>query len=375
MHDRHPELIERTELKESNGYSVLRIAVAEHDGVGLGMVHLKRTPVWSVMDPLGPHKTSIWPISTCNEVLVDALHALAEARLSGCALASPWRWQESEPTDLTELADLLDAKEVTVRRVVGGNRYFMASEDDDQPKLKILNGNYVEAESHDTVVRISLTSHLGWMMHVYAPELNGWGRVDLGRALERRRLPVPGVPRGQMSLSSLAQLLADGPATWEPEGPWSPEALEETPRLYADLDGQISLFPDDTRTHSDHLSADWIVESIHQQLRLLGFNDIEKGDVDNPLQSDTFHFVWHDRDKTLYTSDVQRFNGLAAAAGDELPKRLIVISRSEVSKPAASFADKAKAFIFRCDPECGRLYGLNSRAEQVMPPHGEPQQW
>ncbi|WP_406440568.1 hypothetical protein OHB00_34220 [Streptomyces sp. NBC_00631] len=40
-------------------------------------------------------------------------------------------------------------------------------------------------------------------------------------------------------------------------------------------------------------------------------------------------------------SENQRLNGLAAAAGEEVPKRLIVIASGEISRPAADFADRA----------------------------------
>ncbi|RRQ76300.1 hypothetical protein CQW39_22965 [Streptomyces griseofuscus] len=66
--------------------------------------------------------------------------------------------------------------------------------------------------------------------------------------------------------------------------------------------------------------------------------------------------------------EVQRLNGTAAAADEELPKRLILITGGGLTRPAAEFADKARAYAFHLDRTTGRLTPLNSRALEASLP-------
>ncbi|WP_240677211.1 hypothetical protein [Actinacidiphila soli] len=52
-----------------------------------------------------------------------------------------------------------------------------------------------------------------------------------------------------------------------------------------------------------------------------------------------------------------------------------MITSGGISRPAAAFADRAKAFIYHLDPATGRLVPLNSRADDVMPPGTEPDRY
>lgn len=66
----------------------------------------------------------VWPLQgTSDETLVGALHACAVTAERREPLPSPWRWNESGPSELTELADLLAARHVTVEHVTANNRY------------------------------------------------------------------------------------------------------------------------------------------------------------------------------------------------------------------------------------------------------------
>ncbi|MFJ7072876.1 hypothetical protein [Streptomyces sp. NPDC098781] len=115
-----------------------------------------------------------------------------------------------------------------------------------------------------------------------------------------------------------------------------------------------------------------LTDSVLDQLTSCGFGDLEEGNAETPIRSQAFHIEWHNRAKNLSTSEVQRLNGLAAAAGDQIPKRLILITTAGISRPAADFADTAKAFVFCVDPTTGRLMGLNSRAREVRLPDTDP---
>lgn len=74
----------------------------------------------------------------------------------------------------------------------------------------------------------------------------------------------------------------------------------------------------------------------------------------------------------LLADEIQRLNGLAAAAGDDLPKRLIVITSGGLTRPAADFADKAKVYAFRLNRATGRLTALNSLADEALLPVRAP---
>ncbi|CCB71690.1 conserved protein of unknown function (plasmid) [Streptantibioticus cattleyicolor NRRL 8057 = DSM 46488] len=74
----------------------------------------------------------------------------------------------------------------------------------------------------------------------------------------------------------------------------------------------------------------------------------------------------------MTTSDVQKLNGLAAAAGDDVPKRLIVITGTGLTRPAADFADGAKAFAFCLHHATDALSPANSRADEALLPGRDP---
>lgn len=80
----------------------------------------------------------------------------------------------------------------------------------------------------------------------------------------------------------------------------------------------------------------------------------------------------HRPEKDLSAPALKALNGEAAAAGDDVPKRLMVITRAGLSKPAAAFADQAKAFVFQLDERTGRLTGLHARAREVPLPRDKP---
>jgi hypothetical protein len=63
---------------------------------------------------------------------------------------------------------------------------------------------------------------------------------------------------------------------------------------------------------------------------------------------------------------------MAAAAGEELPKRLILITDGGLTRPAAEFADKAKAYAFHLDRTTGMLTALNSRVREASLPAKVP---
>ncbi|MCX5334557.1 hypothetical protein [Streptomyces sp. NBC_00140] len=394
--ERHPEVADRVRFDDTNLLMHLKVTLSGQRSVALAQVRMGYTIVWAVLDPVLNSEPSVWPLDTPDEVLVDALHAVASAHLAGEPVASPWRWNESEPSDMTELADLLDARGLRVRRVAAGNGYFPHGPRH-SPKLDIVggrDGSFVEAEAPGAFVRVSLKPALGWLVDAYITECEAWARVDVGWNLWRTTLARPGVPRADASVAEIADLLGKGLKAWDVEVTWEPAGREEGVLAERRSEWQESLFADETavpewlegsdvdphelienaapRPARRSPSPREITDAVLDQLTAFGFGDLEEGDAELPIQSDAFHLEWHSRAKNLSTSEVQRLTGLAAAAGEDVPKRLIVITEAGISRPAATFADKAQAFVFCVDRTTGHLRALNSRARETLLPHANP---
>ncbi|MFI6991807.1 hypothetical protein [Nonomuraea wenchangensis] len=375
LHERHLELGDRVHLNSTGSQLYLMVKLPGDRGVVLSRSRLGHALVWLIVDPVLGSEPSIWPLDTSSEVLVDAIHAHATARLAGVPVASPWRWHESEPSDMTELADLLSERGVHVQRVAAGNRYF-AYGPRYEPKLHIADGHegaYVEARLSDIFVRVSIKASIGWLVDIYGPEREAWTRVDLGGSLGRGKLVTPGMPRAHVPVSRIADLICDGPKAWVESGVFweTSKPSRVSVGTWSDVEGSLfltepALRPAGAREHLD---------AVLEQLTAFGFGDIREGEPDSLIHSDTYHVDWSGRTKDLSTSEIQRLNGVAAAAGEDLPKRLIVITNGRISGPAAEFADKAKAFVYSLNPATGRLNPLNSRARDLLPPLTEPSRY
>ncbi|MFE1291303.1 hypothetical protein [Streptomyces sp. NPDC058751] len=397
LRDRHPELADRVHLDHMHRLTPLKVILPDQRSVALIQVRIGSTQVWALLDPIADAEPSVWPLYTPDAVLVDALHAVASARLADVPVPSPWCWNESEPSDMTELADLLDARGLRVRRVMASNGYFPRGPRG-SAKLDILSGrdgSFVEVELPDAFVRVSLKPALGWVVDAYLPERGAWERIDLGWNLRRRTLPVPGVHREDASVAEIADVLGKGPKAWNVKAPNHPAGRRrgtfseqrsawQAPTLFT-VESVVLESLDDFDTDLGQpvmASAPKISERspdpqndahrVLEQLSRLGFGDLEEGDDELPIRSETFHFVWHSRAKNLSTSEVQQLNGLAAAAGENVPKRLIVITTAGITRPAAEFADTAKAFVFWIDRASNELTALNTRAEEAFLPHTKP---
>ncbi|WP_416966969.1 hypothetical protein [Streptomyces sp. 4F14] len=375
--ERHPELADRVRLHETGRGRLLLVRVSGARQVSLAQVRMGHATVWCVRDPVLDNPPYVWPITTPDEVLVDALHAVATACLTGEPVASPWRWQESASSEMTEFADLLAERRVEVLRVAVDNWYYPYGSPL-TPRLGITSGDrgesVLEAEVDGHFLRASLKPALGWTVDVHHPAWSRWGRIDIQRLLRGQSSPAPGVPHGRVPVREIADLLSRGPREWDVEvAAWkwrradlSPELLRDAPNWFADL---AELWGTTGETTMPRASE--IAEAVFHQLRGCGFTDLRAGDIDTPIASDTFDVVWHSGRKPLSRPEIERLSGQAAAAGEEVPKRLLVITSSGITKPAGEFADRAKAFAFRLDRATGWLMGENSRARQALLPFSE----
>lgn len=387
LHERHPELGHLIQVPSAEP---LRLKVELSSKTAAMLMPTRFGPhshAWTVVDPALHADPSVWPLDTPNEVLVDALHAHASAYLAESPVPSPWRWNESEPSDIIELADLLDGRGIHVRRVVGRNRY-RAHGPLLEPRLTVADrsaGAYADVAFPDADVRVALKPHLGWIVDMYDPKWEVWSRVDVGWSLGQGISPRPGALLPDFPVSAIADLLSAGPKVWESH------EVRETPGTSLLVDrpsraSQEALFPvaaptpmtlgelfDNPTSHRPmRTGPQGTVESVLGQLTAFGFGDVREGDERAPIHSDHFHVEWRHQAKNLSAPEVQRLNGVAAAAREDAGKKLIVITSGGISRPASAFADQAKAFVFYLDRESGRLGAHNARAQEVLLPRQAP---
>ncbi|MFD3467420.1 hypothetical protein ACFWWM_13815 [Streptomyces sp. NPDC058682] len=389
--ERHPELADRVEFNAAGPF-FLKVNLSGGRSVALARVNYKHQVAWTVVDPSLHSDPSVWALDTSVEVLVGALYARAAAHLFDTPVPSPLCWDEGEPSDMTELADLLDARGVRVRRVVVGNRWFARGSRSD-PELVLVResaGAYVDAELADAFVRISLKPTLGWMVDAYIRDWGTWGRVDLARSLRDQSAAAPGVPRATVSVDEVADVIGKGPAHWGTSFPWEPVRRSagrgRIPSMRQDSlftveepePAALALFEDEAAPDpatSVTAAGRGIPRAVVDQLNMLGFDAVSTSDFAAPIHSDGFDIQIRDGGaKDLSLSEVERLNGLAAASGEVLPKRLILVTGAGISRPAAAFADKAKAFVFQIDRSTARLSPLTARTREVMLPETAPRE-
>ncbi|MEV0122654.1 hypothetical protein AB0I16_14090 [Streptomyces sp. NPDC050703] len=357
--ERHAEWGSRAEVVD--GKNVLKITLDDMSdrGVVLAVIRAGHLHTWAVIDGTDVLRgnTRVWPVhGTTDETLVDALHACAAATDRREPLPSPWCWNEAEASELTELADLLTARRVTVEHVAAGNPYRVRRNglaDLDVDVAESWEGQFLEARTDDMDVRVSLKSALGWFVDVRYDQEGVWRRVDLGAWLAGKEVtPEPGVPQDTVALTQVADFVAYELHSLDAAEYWMRETDD------CDLDAE-----DRPRPRSG-LSPFMLVEAAAAQLAERGFGDIYVGDGESVFRSDQFRVDWRDGGTTLSTSTLQRLNGIAAAE----ERRLVLITTSGLSKPAAAFADKARGYVFQVRLDTGELMPLNRRARETQLP-------
>lgn len=354
LRKRAPEYAERIERPDTQP---LFLKIRLDDGGSGVMLHfMSRLPgAWIISDLQSALiRPRVWGLDTPPEILVDALKARAAARLADVPEPAPWRWDEATESAQTKLADLLGSEGFDVTSVVAGNR--VASDGSltrDGYAVRIAprsEGGYVRANFGKIQVHVALKPALGWIADVLMPDDLQWRRLDLGQLLTGQPSVMPGVPAGSLDVPLLARTLAEAVAPLlVPPDDRSPSTL-----LAGDL------FPPASSARSD---SEGLAPFVAAQLRAMAFGDIEPWeDPVTPLRSQSFHIVWRgNQDSGLGRPDLERFNGIAAAAG----KSLLVLNAGGASRPALSFSNEAKAFVFRLDPSYGILRSGNDRSAEA----------
>lgn len=346
LRQRAPEYAERTEQPDT---APLHLKIRLDDGTGVLLRWLSKLPgAWVIIDPQSAQSVArVWSLDTPDEVLIEALRVRAAARLAGEPEPGPWRWDEAVESEATQLGELLEAEGFSIASVVAGNRNFAVKpEASDGAMVWIApasDGDYVRASIGRVEVRVALKPALGWVADVLMSDESHWRRLDLGRLLTDQPSVVPGE---SVDVRLLARTLA--------------AAVTE----FASMPGSESfssaalLPPPSARSRSSEVASD-----VAAQLHAMAFCDIEvHDDPVAPLRSKTFHIVWRaSQEDRLRLPELQRLKGIAAAAD----KLLMVISAGPVTRPALSFADEARTFVFDFDPRPGVLFNGNNRCVEA----------
>lgn len=202
-------------------------------------------------------------------------------------------------------------------------------------------------------VRVSLKPALGWLVDVRYDRESVWRRVDLGAWLDgQRSSSEPGVPRDGVALSQLADFVAHELHRIDAAEYWYP-GIE-----YGELHEENAV------PTSVKLSPPVLAEAVVAQLTERGFGDVSEGRGDSVFRSDRFWIEWREGGSSLSTPMLQRLNGVAAAEG----RRFVLLATSNISRPAATFADRARGYVFQVRQDTGELMPLNSRARETQLP-------
>jgi hypothetical protein len=349
LRQRAPEYAERIERPDT---APLHLKIRLDDGTGVLVGWLSKPPgAWVITGPEPARSvTRVWSLDTPDEVLVEALRVRAAARLAGASEPVPWRWDEAVESEATQLSELLEAAGFSIVSVVAGNRVFAVKpQAPDGAKVwiaKASDGDYVRASLGRAEVRVGLKPVLGWVADVLMAGESRWRRLDLGQLITGQPSAVPGIPAESLEVPVVARTLAAAVTD-----------LASAPGRES-LSSAALLPPPSARTRGSELAS-----GVAAQLHAMAFGDIEvHDDPVAPLRSKTFHVAWRaSREDRLRLPELQRLNGIAAAAG----KLLMVISAGIVTRPALSFANEARMFVFDFDPGPGVLFNGSNRCAEA----------
>jgi hypothetical protein len=197
---------------------------------------------------------SSWPVSAeCSDVAAAAWIMYESCSHGDGALPSPWRWSETEPSAIVEVADVLTAAGIEVTAVADSNRLIpdrLEGHRDVRP-LPEHFGPALRAECDWGTLMLSRRHTLGWVL-------------DGNDGLDSRRLPLahhmgrtghqfPGVDE------ATPQQLADGVRAAVKAGPW-----DSLGNRFAFAD-----FPGDVPVH-EHV-AWWMRELGHPHAHAYGY--------------------------------------------------------------------------------------------------------
>lgn len=277
---------------------------------------------------------SSWPVSAeCSDVAAAAWIMYGSCSRADGVLPSPWRWSETEPSDIVAVADILAAAGMEVTAVADSNRLIpnrLESHRDVRP-LPEHFGPALRTECDWGTLMLSRRQSLGWVL-------------DGNDGLSSRRLPLahhmgrtdhqfPGVGE------ATPQQLADGVRAAVETGPWDSLGVRFA---FAD-------FPGDVPVH----------EHVAWWMRELGYPHAHAYGYDQPVVEAPVHVSINVRGRQLSLAEVKAAFADAALTS----KPLFLFARAGFSRPAIQWADRAGVALFQLARDDSKLYPYSLTAK------------
>lgn len=202
--DMRPDLAERVYVTDSSPV-MLSIDAGTGGRVILAKAragYAKR--VWMVADSRADAPDSLWNADTTASILAMSALAHLDAATTSRRLPSPWRWNQSESTLLTQLADELDRRGLTPQSVADGNRLYVYRGDAGREirTWPTTLGRFISLPRPSGQIVITQNCTVGWT--VDADVLDSKYRLDPSRILHKSSPVWPGVPVQEVSPNKLA---------------------------------------------------------------------------------------------------------------------------------------------------------------------------
>ncbi len=284
------------------------------------------------------------PLESKRSDIVRTVRDFAWAIFQGRRVPSPYRWGEIDPSPITDLADVLEARGLDVRRVVvscrlrAGAASTIDHVDEDM-------GEFLEVSDWDQVeVVVRRHQAVGWVADVRAslPEGDQGGRADLATQLAAS---VPRVPRAvpdNVDRHALANAVSE---------------LCHTADELVENDGFDPGFRLDDL---EHWLPGW--------LRWLGLTGVscQKGRAAPEVSAENAYVRLRSKGPTV--ADVER---LAGNATDPNKARLL-IGLGWPSRPTLFAADRLRVALFSLKPGGDPPWRPHGVLAQAMTPHCDP---
>jgi hypothetical protein len=340
----------------------LTLGIGDHPEAVLCLTHVDypgtRWLCWYLTVPGTDTAGSLWDVRTPPETMAAALRERAMAVAEGRPQATPWCWDEAQESAITRLADVLDARGVTVEYAMAENRHrvVFGRNGYEFPRHRG-QGEVLLVRAPGRRVRVFLRPGLGWLVDVHDEVRQLVWRVDLGEHLFGEPGTAPGLSADRVGTAELADVLVPVLKGLEETGP--PSAVLDVGD--GGLDGKADqMLPPGAVGALVNPDRPCVV--VAAQLNAFGFGDVRAFEDGAELASEAFHIAWWRRSRPLGLPDLKKSYADASAEG----RGLLVLSEHALTGPAGEFADRSRSFAFRFDPRGGRVFGGNQLTREAM---------
>ena len=340
--DLRPDLAGRIVQNETR--PLLHVMCGSSQSVGAGRGRIRHYPVWFVSDPNPGSGATCVPATFGAAPVAQCMVARLDAWETGSPIASPWRWDEPEQSEITRLADALTSRGVEISVVVGVNRFerdFRRPLESEPPPLaKSGGGNWLHAAGNKRELRVAIRPQLGWTVDLVHEQWRD--RLDLAAILGQQR-ERPGVPKTSVTVDEVVAV-ARG-------------LLEE--------DQSLSVPPRPRPPDTDALEP--ATEFLLDWMRWIGFSDVAMETSprarDFAFRSDEVGVHFHRAGRPANLAAVQRHVGVALVDG-KLP---MMFSTQGYTRDAQEWSNRAGAALFSTGRGGDEVYGANALGEELVP--------